>query len=496
MSDVTLDSILNCPALPSIPAVAAQVIELVGDPEVGIDDLSETIVMDQGLSAKILRTANSSFYAVRTKTTTIDRALVQLGLGAVKTLALGFTLVDALQKGGGSTFDHEGYWRRSLYTAVAARVFAERAKLAEQNEAFLGGLLCDIGMIAMHSALGGEYDEAIQKTEGDHRRLGREELSAFDLQHPDIGAMLATRWKLPPELVLPIKYHERPTAAPAECTSIVRAVGLGCLACDVLISPDPTSALRSLYTRASEWFKLDSETVDEALGVIREKTKEAGRLFEITTGDAPDVESLLTDARERMIEVAVYNTLSFMGLEEIEGLNIHADEATGALSRASFESGVEALCSAAKEGPEPLAVLAVLPTGLEHIPREPEGERDGVLSKAVVLLRKHFDPFGAVVGRLSANLLVVAIRGGSIDQIRGAAESFRGEFRSSVGQWTGGEIGKKLGVCVGLGWTGEAEALAGVDPQALIGAGVRAVQQARTDAEGFAVASPSRTAAA
>jgi len=192
----------------------------------------------------------------------------------------------------------------------------------------------------------------------------------------------------------------------------------------------------------------------------------------------------------------VYNTLSFMGLEEIEGLNIHADEATGALSRASFESGVEALCSAAKEGPEPLAVLAVLPTGLEHIPREPEGERDGVLSKAVVLLRKHFDPFGAVVGRLSANLLVVAIRGGSIDQIRGAAESFRGEFRSSVGQWTGGEIGKKLGVCVGLGWTGEAEALAGVDPQALIGAGVRAVQQARTDAEGFAVASPSRTAAA
>ncbi|MEM9064178.1 MAG: HDOD domain-containing protein [Planctomycetota bacterium] len=473
MSDTTLEDILSCPSLPSMPAVAAQVIELVGDPEVSIDDLSSTIIMDQGLSAKILRTANSSFYAVRTKTTTIDRALVQLGLSAVKTLALGFALVDALKGSGGDGFDHEAYWRRSLFTAVSARVLAEKAKVAESNEAFLGGLLSEIGMIAMNTAIGPEYADVLAATDGDHRKLVKEELAAFDLQHPEIGAMLATRWKLPDEMVLPIKYHERPTAAPAACTNIVRSVGLGGYACDVMINEDPSPALRTLYTRASEWFKLSTDTIDEALAEIRTQVKEAGRLFDISPGETPDVDGLLSDARERLIEVAEQEAPSFMGLEEIEGLDIEVDEPTGALVRASFDSGVEALCIAGREGPEPITVVGVLAEGLESC-GTPQN-RDQFLRSKVTLLRKHFDPLGAVVGRLSASLMVVAIRGAEPSEIVQTAERFKAEYASAAPGWL--ESIEITRVAVGMGTATEAEVLAGVEPMALIGAAVRGVQE-------------------
>ena len=96
MRDELLEQILVCPSLPSLPAVALRVIELAGKSDVVMKELASTIEQDQGLAAKVLRTVNSSFYSVRTKCSTISKALVLLGLGPVKTLSLGFSLVSAV----------------------------------------------------------------------------------------------------------------------------------------------------------------------------------------------------------------------------------------------------------------------------------------------------------------------------------------------------------------------------------------------------------------
>ena len=91
-----LEEILSCPNLPSLPAVALRVIELTSNVNVSLKELAETIQNDQGLATKILKTVNSSFYGLRQRCSTIDKAIVMLGLSPVKSLALGFSLVESI----------------------------------------------------------------------------------------------------------------------------------------------------------------------------------------------------------------------------------------------------------------------------------------------------------------------------------------------------------------------------------------------------------------
>src|SRR5690606_5881947 len=90
------DAVLHCTTLPTLPAVAARVLELTADPDVTLPQVAALISTDQGLSAKMLRTVNSSFYGVRHKCSTVNQAVALLGLGAVRCLSLGFALVGAI----------------------------------------------------------------------------------------------------------------------------------------------------------------------------------------------------------------------------------------------------------------------------------------------------------------------------------------------------------------------------------------------------------------
>src|SRR3982751_5373593 len=126
MNQDMLERILRCPNLPTLPTVAVRVLELTQNVNVSMDDLTATIQNDQGLAAKVLKTVNSSFYGLRRPCASISQAVVLLGLSAVKALALGFSLVSAVGEAD-DEFDHVAYWRRGLYTAVAARAIAKQA---------------------------------------------------------------------------------------------------------------------------------------------------------------------------------------------------------------------------------------------------------------------------------------------------------------------------------------------------------------------------------
>src|SRR5689334_20290126 len=113
MNPDVIQQIMACRELPSLPAVAAKVIELTQNPEVALGDLGAAIAMDQGLSARLLRTVNSSFFGQRGRCSSIRQAMVVLGLSAVKTLALGFSLVSAVSEMDGGGLDFVAYWRRA-----------------------------------------------------------------------------------------------------------------------------------------------------------------------------------------------------------------------------------------------------------------------------------------------------------------------------------------------------------------------------------------------
>jgi HD-like signal output (HDOD) protein/GGDEF domain-containing protein len=430
MNEELLEQILSCPTLPSLPAVAVRVVELTQRPDVALDELAATIQNDQALAAKVLKTVNSSFYGLRKRCSTINQALVMLGLSTVKSLALGFSLVSSVPRDTGDDFDLIAYWRRGLYTAVAARCIADAAGKSWADEAFLGGLLQDIGMMAMHQALGRRYDELVAAA-GPHRRLGKAELSELDVQHPDIGAMLAERWRLPPELVLPVRYHERPTAAPAAHTEIVRCVGMGNMVHDVLTEPDPGPAFRRFQIHAQLWFDMGPAESESLLRRIAAGAAEMSSLFRLNTGEATDADGVVVRARRQLAAMGHVpdraadpaGTIGLMALvtdaEEIDPL-------TGVLGRAELLRQAEDAFAGAGASRAPLAVMCFALDGLGASPSPDAETTDRMLLETATILTDAVKDNGGCVGRIDDQSFVVCVPGlTQTDAVR-----FAGSLRS------------------------------------------------------------------
>jgi HD-like signal output (HDOD) protein len=158
----------RCPDLPSLPAVVLEVLDLCRRPDFELQELATLITLDPALATKLLETVNSPFFGTGRAVTTVSHAVVCLGARSVRTIALGFALVGGRKQAAG--FDHKTFWRRALLSAVAARAIANSMGSPFWEEAFLGALLQDIGMLALSATLKGEYDEVGGQRSGLPRR--------------------------------------------------------------------------------------------------------------------------------------------------------------------------------------------------------------------------------------------------------------------------------------------------------------------------------------
>ncbi len=438
MDHELLEEVLSCPTLPSLPAVAVEVIELTRDPEVKLEQLAATIEHDQGLASKVLRTVNSSYYGLRQKCSTIRQALVVLGLSAVKSLALGFSLVSSVKRKG-DDFDYDTYWRRGLFTAISARSIAKAAGCPFEDEAFLAGLLQDIGMVALYESLGGRYASILEQTGGDHSKLCRFELAALELQHPDLGAMMAQRWKLPEELVLPVKYHERPSAGPVGAVGdLVRSVGVGGILADALLAEEPLTSMRRFREKAKSWFRIDDETADEILREVTAGTREMAKLFDIDAGEIRDAEELLTSARDRAVELAIERPVVPESDDGDEALLLDSpryDAITGLVNNTAFPKLYNSFFDDAVSSDEPISLVRVSIEQLVGTNSMSTSETSKLVVAAAMLLRKHFEHTGAVIARIGPMSFLVAIRAPRTSATR-SADAFRKEFAAAAEEWS------------------------------------------------------------
>ena len=452
-----LEKILSCPTLPSLPAVALRVIDLTADVNVSLKELSRTIQNDQGLSAKILKTVNSSFYGLRQRCATIDKALVMLGLSPVKSLALGFSLVDSIHDPSHEgEFDYVAYWRRGLYSAIAGRIIADRAGFEFADEVFLGALLQDVGMIAMYTALGGEYVGVLKQAGADHRSLVKHELQALDLQHPEVGAMLVQRWKLPDELVMPVKYHERPGAAPGGCVDHVRCVGLGNLVHDVLTNEDSSPALRGLYEKAGAWYRLGSTTIDEIIAEASTASREMATLFSLDVGSYRDAEAILANAGARAVAlVRECPGASAVMSHAQEGSVLSGsdhDPLTGVVGPMGFETAIREGFRVAKESGETLALVQVVIDRYDALEAE-QGEAADIEAVMGVagLLKRMFEGHGGVVCRVAPGAFAIVLPNMGRLTASGLAEAFREDLGRLASSWSAPATDEPLQVSTSIG---------------------------------------------
>lgn len=300
MKVVSLEQVLACPTLPTLPAVAVEVLKLAGKRDVHLDEIARAIQNDPALCARILRTVNSSFYGLSKPCPSITRAMAYLGLNLVKSLVLGFSLVDVVNSKGDSE-DLQDCWRRSVFSAAACRRLANFTGACDPEEAFLAALIQDIGVLAMRQALGPTYQQLYARTRGDHASLPALCREAFGFDHAEVGAALAQRWRFSPELAQAIQHHHCPIARLPDMPKLVQLVAISNQLVQAVTGPDPASTVIAIKTTISELLGIPLADVD-ALIAATDDAYEIAQLLTVVVGSYPDVGSILARAEEANIQ--------------------------------------------------------------------------------------------------------------------------------------------------------------------------------------------------
>jgi putative nucleotidyltransferase with HDIG domain len=225
--------------LPAMPSSITEVILACDDQDMTVGRLSQTILRDQSLTAAILKMANSAFYGHARRVTTVTEAIVLLGFPAIKSLAVsshGSRVLGGSLPGYG--LQQGELWRHSVAVAFTARRLAVEVRLAPVEEAFVAGLLHDIGKTILSGFMENAFDEVTRIAH--ERRIPFHEVEAelLGFDHAELGALVAAGWSFPPELVEAIRRHHSPGDARlkpplahcvhlADAACMMMGVGLG-----------------------------------------------------------------------------------------------------------------------------------------------------------------------------------------------------------------------------------------------------------------------------
>jgi len=249
--------IIGHDTVPSAPAMMLEILQILDDEKAGLGDLFGAIERDPGLTAKVLKTANSSFFGQARTVDSVERAVTVLGVALVRSLALSVAVFDTV---GGrlSGAEVDRIWHHSLATATTARLLAMRTKMGDRNDAFTAGLLHDAGrMLLMRRFaslyVGPEAEEGIENLE--RERIG--------VDHGVVGGWLFEAWNLPPAIVQAVAQHHAAHPAAGLPTLIVTAN---------LMTRHPDGKL--LLAEASELHAAAARSAAECCGLTRESWTE------------------------------------------------------------------------------------------------------------------------------------------------------------------------------------------------------------------------------
>jgi putative nucleotidyltransferase with HDIG domain len=202
--------IINSKDLPTIPVLLARILAVVDGERSSTRDLVEVMQRDQALTSRVLRLANSGFFGFAREVSTLPRAIMILGFGTVRSLALGVKVWETFL-GHGSTL-LTGLWEHAALVGAASRLIAQRVRAAEPEEIFTAGLLHDIGRVVLALRFPAEYGTIVDAGSLSDVPLVERERGVFGIDHAQAGAWLAETWALPPTIVGAAKTHHQPIA--------------------------------------------------------------------------------------------------------------------------------------------------------------------------------------------------------------------------------------------------------------------------------------------
>jgi putative nucleotidyltransferase with HDIG domain len=190
--------------LPSFPKAFQEISSCLKQPNASVTDASRIISRDVAMTANIMKLVNSAFFGARRQVSSVDRAVAFLGLDTLTALVLGHGL---FQSAGSSAT--EALWQHSLQTAMAARAIALREQLSgpRVEEAFLGGMLHDVGRVVFATRAG---NAGTAPSDSGNDTVTDDSMTTIDEHHAEVGAYLLGLWGFPSHIVAAVALHHHP----------------------------------------------------------------------------------------------------------------------------------------------------------------------------------------------------------------------------------------------------------------------------------------------
>lgn len=194
----------------SLPTVALRVIEVANDSRAGAVDLLEAVEFDAALAMRIMRSVNSSYYSLQNKVADLKLAITLLGFKEIRNLAMTAYVAQLFKSGQGhGPYTRQGLWNHLIGVGSVARLIAQTCNRVPPREAYLSGLLHDIGLILIDQYLNKPFCQVLDALEPDVCVCDVED-EILGFTHTELGEFVAQQWHLPDHLVASIRHHHKP----------------------------------------------------------------------------------------------------------------------------------------------------------------------------------------------------------------------------------------------------------------------------------------------
>jgi len=285
--------------LPSPPAIAVRILDLVKRDNFSFRQLGEIIQADPALTSRILRLANSSCYAMPKQISNFETAVAMLGGHALKNIALSFIISQRFQGKRGDKFDFGLLWRRSVTSAVAGQLLAADIGM-KSDDVFITTLLQDIGIGAMVLCRRDDYLAVLDEKTVSGRNLTSVEREIFGFDHQEVGASLLKMWGLPESVYLPIQYHHEPENAPLAVRPLCRIIQASDQLSAVYYGSGSVKNARRVKELLRNTFQIEEGRALQLIDAVAQKSDEVLSQFNIQSENTLSYSEILQKANEEL----------------------------------------------------------------------------------------------------------------------------------------------------------------------------------------------------
>jgi HD-like signal output (HDOD) protein len=266
--------------VPTLPGFFNKIVETVADDRTSAKDLAEIISMDQALTAKVLRLANSAYYGRFRKVSTVEQAVTIVGFNEVKSVSLSVAVFGSFSRRL-PLQSLESFWVHALSCATAVKAIGDRGQEMSLEKVYFGGLLHDIGKLVLNLLFGSDYLAIIAASAQEGCALHEAEESTYGVHHAQVGEWLAERWHFPTDLSESIAYHHQPLQ-----TGLIGPKAVATVYLANWIANQPV--IREVSVTPADPMH------QEVLDLLEVKDEETGRLYQAVNAEEAKIRDMLS----------------------------------------------------------------------------------------------------------------------------------------------------------------------------------------------------------